>query len=174
MSDAQYRREDEMYPAVCEWVRDWIRERMRTADVVSYDTHRWRLNEFIRRRGLERFFRSSEWNTFDIKVDVTAFYRRRGDYGMVFVECKLGMISLSDLSQLLGYCKVAKPTSAPLISPAGVGSTIMELIRVYGRVDVLEYGKEAGMAPRRIILGQWDSSRDMLIPGSILPDGAFA
>lgn len=162
-----------MYPEVLGWAERWVREQVGARKPEGYDTHGFQLNDLIKRERLENFFGSREWETFDIKVDIVVFYRASSRSGMVFVECKVGPISVGDLSQLLGYCKIAKPTHAFLVSPGGIGTTVSRLISVYKRLDILEYTCEPGVVPRRIVLGRWDGGTAALDAGSVLPDGAL-
>lgn len=173
MTRRRQQSEERLYPHVRRWAEDWVRQRLGAIDVVALDTHRWKLNEVIRRHGLEHFFTSEEWRAFEVKVDVTVFFRSRERHGMVFVECKVRPIALADLSQLLGYSRVARPSYAFLISPAGVGPTVKELLTVYGRTDILEYLHRDGTVPRRILLATWDESRRALAPGSLIPSTPF-
>lgn len=169
-----YRNEAEMYPDVIAWLRRLLRERFSGAEVDVRDTHASPLNEYIKRNGLERYFENNIWQTYEIRVDITAFIAHRGKPEIAFVECKLIPISLLHISQLLGYSRVAHPSLSYLISTKGIGNAVIALISRYDRTDILEYEWQKGRMPSTLVLGTWDIATKRLDPTSVLPPGAFA
>ncbi len=163
------RPEVEMYQPVSEWFRTFLAGKIRRADIEVFDTHATPLNEFIRRHQLQGYFESDLWQTFDIRVDVTGFVRGPKLKGVAFVECKTTPLSLSHLSQLLGYSRVAAPIYSYLISPSGVGGILRSLILTYDRSDILEYHWPRGGNARKLILARWDLITRTLDATSILP-----
>ncbi len=160
-----------MYAPVAKWFQAFLSGRLRRTAVEVHDTHAMPLNGYIKRRGLHGYFDSDLWETFDIRVDVTAFLSGRAK-GVAFVECKTTAISLSHVSQLLGYSRVALPLFSYLISSRGVGGSVRSILQVYGRVDILEYDWPRGCEPRRLVLAKWDSSTKGLDATTILPPGS--
>jgi len=69
----RYRNEIEMYPDVIAWLSRVLRERFSGAEVDVRDTHAFPLSEYIKRNRLHQYFQSNIWQTFEIKVDITAF-----------------------------------------------------------------------------------------------------
>lgn len=167
-----YSSELEMYPPVMNWLRHHLAGKLRQATIEVFDTHSSPLNQFLARNGLHRFFESDLWQTFDIRVDVTAFVKLASAKGLVFVECKTQPIGLAHLSQLLGYTRIAVPLGAYLISPRGVSGIVRSLILTHGRTDVLEYARPKGKAPRGLVLARWEPRVNDLDRTSILPPGA--
>ena len=90
-----------------------------------------------------------------------------------FVECKLSPLSLAHLSQLLGYCRVALPTEAWLLSPDGVGSALSSLVTAYARRDALEYEWPERRKPRHIAVARWNADSRSPDPAGALPTGAW-
>jgi hypothetical protein len=88
------------------------------------------------------------------------------------VECKTVPVSLVHLSQLLGYCRVALPLQAYLVSTAGAGDAVRALILRYDRTDILEYHWEKGQEPRRIVIAKWDARSKGIDYTSLLPPGS--
>lgn len=82
------------------------------------------------------FFFPPEWVTYDLHVDVTGFILSKEHAQLVFVECKLPVLTLAHLSQLLGYSRIALPLFSFLISPAGCSDSVISLIKTYARGDV--------------------------------------
>ena len=167
-----YQTEREMYPDVGEWLQSFLSARFPRGEVGVWDTHKSDLNRLISARGLQGHFDSDVWRTYEIRTDVTAFLRHRKARGLVFVECKLRAISLRDLSQLLGYCRIARPLLAFLISPVGAGGSLRSLVSVYGRSDVLEYDWPKGKMARSIVVAKWNRASRDLDMTTVLPLGA--
>ena len=123
-----YRNEIEMYPDVISWLGRILREQFAGAEVDVRDTHALLLNRYIRQNGLQQYFQSNIWQTYEIRVDITAFMFYRERPALVFVECKIIPISLLHISQLLGYSRVAHPLLSYLISTKGIVSAVVGLI----------------------------------------------
>jgi len=167
-----YKTEQYMYPDVIAWLNRFLKGRFRGATIDVRDTHQAPLDEFIKRHSLQHYFTSDVWQSYDIRVDVTAFVEHQRSRGLVFVECKNRAISLSHFAQLLGYCRVAQPLLAYLISPQGVGNVLKTLILSQDRTDILEYSWQEGQQPRFIRLGRFDPLAKELDLISLLPPGA--
>ncbi len=165
----RYKNEVAMYADVMVWLDRILKESFSGSKVDVRDTHALPLNEYIKKNSLEQYFQSSIWQTFEIRVDVTAFMIYRSQPALVFVECKMIPISLLHISQLLGYSRVARPLLSYLISTKSVGSAVASLISEYGRTDILEYDWQKGKVPRTIVLGVWDTTTRSLEPTSVLP-----
>jgi hypothetical protein len=141
MNDGRpYRRESEMYPVVANWLARALRGIYPRTRVDTYDTSRTFLNRFLEREGLQQL--SPDFQTYEIQVDLTAVIRRRKNPATLgFVECKLGQISLRDLSQLLGYSRVALPVYSIIVSPVGMTRGLHYLLNTLSRIDVLQYAE---------------------------------
>ena len=161
-----------MYPDVGKWLHAFLSGRFPKEQVEVRDTHGSDLNRIISARGLNEYFDSDVWRTYEIRTDITAFLKNEKTRGLVFVECKLGPISVRDLSQLLGYCRIARPLMAFLMSPAGAGGSLRSLVSVYGRTDVLEYDWPKGKMARSIVVGRWNVASRDLDTATVLPLGA--
>lgn len=167
-----YRNETEMYPDVTAWLARVLGGRFPRCEVDVRDTHASSLNEYAKRNGLQQYFQSDIWQTYEIRVDITAFMVYRERPALVFVECKVMPISLLHVSQLLGYSRVAHPLMSYLISTKGIGNAVAALINRYDRIDILQYFWEKGKQPRSVILGKWDEQLKQVDASSILPPGA--
>jgi hypothetical protein len=161
---AAYADERAMYPEVCSWLQGALKARFPKSAIQVADTSRVTLGRFLEQEGLTEIF--PEYQTYEINVDVTGIVRRKMP-GLIFVECKLTALKLRDVSQLLGYSKVAKPIYSILISPAGISQALTHLLKIHLRHDVLEYAEG-----KRLVLGIWDSSRKVVDPATLIPSGA--
>jgi hypothetical protein len=168
----KYKNETEMYPDVCRWLKVFLESRFRQADIEVHTLATTSLSRFLRTHHIRDF--PPEWVTWDIKVDVVGIIRRRNQLtALAFVECKNRRLTLSHLSQLLGYSRIALPIYSFLISPMGLSSTLISLLKEYQRLDVLEYHRERGKMPRRIVVAQWDGVACNLNSQTIIPAGAI-
>lgn len=164
-----YAREADMYQEVLDWLRRFLVSRFPRTDTMVYDTHAGELKDYIMRNGLRRFFREDLWQTYEISVDITGFIVTKDNLRLVFVECKNRKVTLRDLSQLLGYCRIARPSLAYLISPHGVVDSLKALILRYSRTDILQYDWPSGRQPSYITLARWSKDLRGLDPSSVLP-----
>lgn len=95
-----------MYPEVCAWLHDLLDAGFPRATVEVADTSRVILANYLEQRGLAALF--PDCQTYEINVDVTGVVKAKKPH-LAFVECKLTPLTLRDMSQLLGYSKVAVP-----------------------------------------------------------------
>lgn len=167
-----YRNEAQMYPDVVQWLRQFLPGKLPDSLIDVRDTHASPLNEYIHRHRLQNYFRGDLWQTYDIRVDITAFIESDQTLGLVLVKCKMVPVSLVHLSQLLGYCRVALPLRAYLISTHGAGDAVQALILRYDRTDILEYHWGKGEKPRQIVIAKWDARSKSIDYTSLLPHGA--
>ena len=151
----KYKSEQDMYPDVCKWLADFLKDRFKKAHVEVYELSQKPISRFLRTYNQGSF--PPEWVTWNIKVDVVGFvHHSNKPTSMAFVECKNTKLTMAHLSQLLGYSRIAQPLYSFLISPIGFSPTLVSLLQKYQRRDVLEYHWEAGRIPRKIVLAQWD------------------
>jgi hypothetical protein len=155
-----------MYPDVRVWLQGFLKPRFPKSTVVVSDTSRVSLGRFLEQQGLAELF--PDYQTFEINVDITGIVKGKHS-SLAFVECKLTTLTLRDVSQSLGYSKVAKPIFSILISPAGISKALSLLLKVYRRYDVLEYAES-----QRLMVGTWDTVRKTVDPASLIPPGELA
>lgn len=158
-----YKKEKEMYPDVKNWLQRTLEEKYPKSRVYCYDTSQVYLNKFLSENKFKNFKDSI---TYEIKVDITAIIDFTKKSELVFVECKSGNITLKDISQLLGYSKVAKPIHSLIISQKGVSDPVKKLFTVYKRYDVLEYENN-----RRILIAPWIYEKNEIDYSRIIPTG---
>ena len=151
-----------MYPHVCAWLRNALFRKYMGAEVTVENTSKKILSRWLYEKNLHRHFKGYE--CFEIEVDVTGVAIDKERVHIAFVECKLDSITLRDLSQLLGYSKVAQPSLSIILSPRGLSHSLNLLLNVFRRYDILEYGHD-----RPIIIGRWDCARAEVDLSSIIP-----
>lgn len=159
-----YTTEHELYPEVIRWLERYLSGKHSKAEIKAHDTSRQDLSEFLRRHKLHSFF--TEFETYVIKVDITAVIKNKNQCDLAFVECKLNPINLKDVSQLLGYSKVVKPKYSFIVSPKGISMPVSTLIKIFKRYDILEYQKGF-----KIRIAQWNKVTREVDISTWLPPG---
>ncbi len=159
-----YSSEKELYPEIIKWLEKYLKGRYPKAEIKAYDTSRQDLSEFLRRHKLHLFF--PEFETYVIKVDITASIKYKDKCDLAFVECKLNSINLNDISQLLGYSRVVRPKHSFIISPNTISVPVSTLIKIFKRYDILEYATGS-----RIRIAQWNKITQGIDVSTLLPPG---
>lgn len=162
-----YKDEKRMYPDIMKWLKGFLESKYRKYKISVFNTHAQTLSNILIGKNLHNFF--PDYPTYDIKVDVTGILIRKDSADLIFVECKLNPITLKDVSQLLGYSKVAKPLHSIILSPADVSRSVSYLFRTLRRYDVLEYERD-----KKIIIAKWSERTKEILPSSIIPRGEFS
>jgi hypothetical protein len=160
-----YKTEKEMYPDVCAWLKKALEKKFKNAEIRVEDTSKKVLSKWLVERGFHRFF--PDYQTYEIEVDVTGIALNSTRASLALVECKFGRITLRDLSQLLGYSKVALPLHSVILSPKGISRSMHLLLSIARRNDVLYYSTD-----RHIIIAKWNERRREPDLSSIIPKGS--
>jgi hypothetical protein len=159
--------EREMYPAVCAWLERFLRNKHRGADVFVFDSSRRSLARLIQEAGLNTDL-PAEWHSWDIYVDIVGFACTARQTSLAFVECKKGYITLSHLSQLLGYSRVALPQYSLIISPQGASDSLRSLLVTFERTDILHYHSERGKLSLSVAVARWGEHGACIDLGSVI------
>jgi hypothetical protein len=109
-----YASERDLYPDVVNWLERFLKERFKRQKVIVRDTSRRPLKLALQDEGLVPT-NKPEWLTYDILVDVTGFVVSDEAVEFAFVECKNQPLRLRDVSQLLGYSRIALPVYACIL-----------------------------------------------------------
>jgi hypothetical protein len=161
-----YKNEKGMYPDVCLWLKKMLQSKFKNAKICVEDTSKKVLSKWLLEKGFHNFF--PDYQTYEVEVDVTGVILKPGkEAHLGFVECKLGKINLRDLSQLLGYSKVASPLYSIILSPKGISQSLNLLFNVARRNDVLYYS-----ANRHIFIAKWEEKKKEIDISTIIPKGA--
>ena len=143
-------------------VKQFLENKNIDSVVNAYDVHSVDLSDFIERKHLTKFF--PEYATYKIRVDLLGTIIKNNDCKLVFVEVKDTQLSLINLSQLLGYCKILRPESAFLISPRGLSKPLRQLLLNYNRIDILEFDKN-----KFVHVAKWNPERKSIEMDSLIP-----
>jgi len=159
-----YKHESQMYLDVTKWLKEFLNNRYKRRNIIVEATPQTKLYRWLELKGLQDYF--SDYLAYDIKIDVTGIVYNQNNALFAFVECKLKPISLKDVSQLLGYSRVAQPKYSIIISPSYISRPISELFMKFSRYDILSYGDN-----RKIRIAKWDYLRKTVSLETILPPG---
>ena len=128
----------------------WLKEhlsRIHGGNVETFDTSSQYLSDYAITNNLSNLLELVE--TFDIKPDVVASIGNKKD--LVFIEAKIVPLSVKEIGQLLGYCLVANPMRALLISTKSPSSSLIRILS--NNPELLEYNN------RKIEICQWDENK---------------
>jgi len=154
-----------MYPDVCTWFKRILLEKHDDSKIHIQDTSRKVLSRWLAEKGLHKLF--PDCQTYEIEVDIIGIIEKDDKAFLGMIECKLNQITLRDLSQLLGYSRVALPLYSIILSPQGVSKSMHLLFNISRRNDILNYSSD-----RHIIVGKWNEKRKELDYSSIIPKGS--
>ncbi len=162
-----YRLESEMYPDVCGWLRQFLIDRHRDSRIDVFDTSRKSLARLINEIGFVENLRP-EWPSWDIYVDIVGFARTETLTTIALVECKLGSLTLSHLSQTIGYTRIVLPFYSMLLSPVGCSSSLQSLLSTFDRIDVLDYSPNLKKISKSVAVARWDEGAQTIDRASII------
>lgn len=129
----------------------WFKGKLQHIDehAQAFDVSSGNLNQFIdRNSGLIEVF--DFCNNFRIKPDIVGFLPEKKS--VAFIEVKVTALSLKELGQLLGYCYVALPIEAWLISNKTPSSSLVRILQAHP--NLLEY-----MDGKKIKIGTWEKNK---------------
>ena len=161
-----YATEKEMYPEVCRWLEGFLHQRHPHSNVSVLDASRQPVYRVLRQLPLTGL--PGDWQSWDIRADVLGIVSSKLSTRLAIVECKNRTITLAHLSQLLGYCRVAQPEYAFILSPFGASDLLKRLLLTYGRKDVLVYQHREGRIARSLIIARWDPTTNSLDYASLV------
>lgn len=156
-----------MYPDVLMWLQGFLEARFPSSDVHVAQTAQQALHRFLRNQ-LDTSRLPADWQSWDVKIDIIGWVYQQREMKLAIVECKNTPITLTHLSQLLGYSRVIQPEYAFLLSPFGVASLLQRLLVTHNRQDILNYSITPGSHSRSLILARWDATAKTIDHSSII------
>lgn len=165
-----YSSEKDLYPDIIMWLDTFLRQRFSSEHIIVKDGSRKSIKRILQDENLNPI-NKPEWLTFDILVDVCGFIIHHNRIEFAFIECKNKPISLLDVSQLLGYSKVALPIFSCIISPFGMSADVAKLMVTYNRQDILEYDYPKGAQAKSVFIATWIQEHQQVDFSTIIPNG---
>jgi len=139
--------EYKLYEPIAKWLERHLRQKY-SQNVLVFNTSSFYLDKFILQNNL--FDQFDFCDEYKIKPDLVGFLLKSKN--LVFVEVKVGQLTLKDIGQLLGYSLVAQPELAILTSPEKPSISLMKILK--SNLDILKYSES-----KRIIISYWEDSQ---------------
>ena len=156
-------REFDLYPPMCIWLENYLKDKYKQGEVIVVDTHSERLDKVLQRFGIVNDLATG----VDIQIDVLGIVTNiRGGYKLFFIEAKKTKLTLRDLGQLWAYCKLIDPEEAFLLTSANLGS-LNKLFNVFHREDLLDFGD--GKTIKKMKVGIWNTNTNSPDSASLIP-----
>lgn len=156
-------REFDLYPPMCIWLENYLKDKYKKGEVIVVDAHSERLDKVLQRFGIVNDLATG----VDIQIDVLGIVTNiRGGYKLFFIEAKKTKLTLRDLGQLWAYCKLIDPEEAFLLTSANLGS-LNKLFNVFHREDLLDFGD--GKTIKKMKVGIWNTNTNSPDSASLIP-----
>ena len=126
------------YPLLKTWLENYA-ENHYGKDTIVFDSSNQTLDSYIQNISniSSHLINNIELYKLHIRPDVVAFIP--GIENFIFIESKVTKLGLKELGQLIGYCMVAQPEEAFLISTKGLSTSLMRILSI--DKSILKYAK---------------------------------
>jgi len=143
--DAESVLESSLYEPLSDYLHEYLTKKYEE-DVITFDTSAGNLNLFLKNRNPSLLEVFDYCDQYRIRPDIVGFLTKTRR--IAFIEAKITPLDLKAIGQLLGYCFVAQPEEALLVSNKPIVTSLVMILKA--RPDLLEYSKG-----KRIKLGVW-------------------
>jgi len=130
--------EFDTYEPLRVWLEKFLRQRF-DAKSVAWITANQNLARFLGDLNRDTISQLEDLEGLRIRPDVVGYIPNEESF--VFIESKIASIDISEIGQLLGYCLVACPKYAILVSTVEIDEYIKQLVA--NCPDLVNYGGEA-------------------------------
>jgi len=159
-------KEVSLYPNINNWLFKLLTDKYPKSKILTEITANKLLSIWLDEKGLDKYF--DDYITYEIRVDITGVVITKNKANLVFVECKNSKICLKDVSQILGYSRVAFPEISMITSPDFISKGLSKLLEEFDRYDVIRYSDN----PKHVLrIFKWDIKRNSPDYNSFLPRG---
>jgi hypothetical protein len=139
--------EQAMYEPLTVFFKEYLSKKY-NEPTDTFDTSAGNLNLFLKNKNKELLDVFDYCEKFRIRPDVVGFLEKQKS--VAFIEGKITPLDLKCVGQLMGYCFVAQPIEAILISTKAPSLSLIKVLKA--RPDLLEY-----MSGRRIQIATLES-----------------
>lgn len=126
--------EKAMYAPLSKFLKDYLTSKYKES-VDTFDTSAGNLNLFLKNTNKELVNVFDYCDKYRIRPDIVGFLEKQKN--IAFIEAKITPLDLKSLGQLMGYCLVAQPIEALLISTKAPSLTLIKILKA--RPDLLTY-----------------------------------
>lgn len=130
--------EAETYPPLVNFFGKYL-EKKYSQSVDTFDTSAGNLNAFLKNKASDLLETFDNCERFRIRPDVVSFLSK--EKKLVFIESKVTTLDLKALGQLVGYCLVAKPIEAILVSTKEPAPNFVKILKANKQLLEYETGK---------------------------------
>lgn len=148
--------ESDTYPILVKWIQDYS-ERNYLEKCFSFDTSNQTLFHFFTKNDLVSNFIADELQNLQemaIRPDVISYIPSLKKF--IFIESKVVSIGFKEIGQLIGYCEIAQPKEAFLITTQKISDAVMRALAIDS--SILNYGTD-----ERIRIGKLDEGELILV-----------
>jgi len=155
-------RESDLYEPMREWLDTYLRDKYRGHEITTVVTNNERLDRVLQRYGVV----NEMANGIDIQIDILGIATNIRGSKLFFIEAKITRLTLRDLGQLWGYCKLVDPAEAFLMTSSDLGS-LNKILNIFKREDLLDFGN--GKTIKKMKIAIWNSTTGAPDLGTIIP-----
>jgi len=116
------------YQPLVDWLKSYISSMVK-GKVYAFDTSSQTMFQFFSSKSEEIDRINSifvDLDNLSIRPDIVGFSEASSDF--YFIESKITSLGLKELGQIMGYCHVAKPKEAFLVTTAEISATLIKAI----------------------------------------------
>jgi hypothetical protein len=150
---------------IAKWLDGLLTWHYKSMKVHTIESGSTTLSLLLEDLGLKHLFPQSD--AWDVEVDVIGVVECKNKGYLALIDFEPKILTLDDVSVLLGYARAVNPVLWMLLSPHPPADSLITLLKDYGRYDVLEYGHEQ----RFIRIATWHDVRAEVVLPSIIPPG---
>lgn len=154
--------ESDLYEPMRIWLQSYLEDKYKSFKITTVITNNVRLDRVLHTYNIRREMA----NDIDIQIDILGIAANNTVDKLFFIEAKKTRLTLRDLGQLWGYCKLVEPDEAFLFSSLNLGS-LNKLLNIYKREDLLDFGDKKIV--KKMKVGIWDIQTNLPNYGSIIP-----
>ncbi len=151
-----------LYKPIRDWLNMYLKDKYKGYEIITVVTNSERLDRVLRRYGVIMEMA----NGVDIRIDILGIVRNQRAVKLFFVEAKKTKLTLRDLGQLWGYCKLVDPEEAFLMTSSDLGS-LNKILNIFKREDLLDFGD--GKIIKKMKVAIWNVKTNAPDLGTIIP-----
>lgn len=155
-------KETDLYEPMRQWLDVYLKDKYSGHEIITVVTHNERLDRVLRRYGVV----NEMANGVDIQIDILGIAQSVRGSKLFLIEAKATKLTLRDLGQLWGYCKLVDPAEAFLMTASQLGS-LNKILNTFKREDLLDFGD--GKTIKKMKIATWNRTAGAPNLATIIP-----
>lgn len=155
-------KEVDLYEPMRAWLDTYLKDKYKGYEIITVVTNNERLDRVLRAYDVTKEMA----NGVDIQIDVLGIARTKRAEKLFFIEVKKTKLTLRDLGQLWGYCKLVDPEEAFLMTSSDLGS-LNKILNIFKREDLLDFGD--GKTIKKMKVAIWNIKTNTPDLGTMVP-----